>query len=99
MLPPSTAKPNNAVSLMRHLEFLAFHLSIPYMYVGSYGRSSVLALASDLRRLHFSHVIAHSVQLHGGSKQVELMQTSDIAVEGILCSWFQMLVHQGVVDS
>ena len=44
MLPPSTAKPNNAVSLMRHLEFLAFlrpvgskrpeverHLSIPYM--------------------------------------------------------------------
>lgn len=25
------AKPNNATSLIRHLDFFAFHLSIPYM--------------------------------------------------------------------
>ena len=43
-------------------------------YVGSSGRSSVLALASDLRRLHLSHVIAHTFQLHSSSKEVELVK-------------------------
>ena len=34
--------------------------------------------------VHLRHVIAHSFQLHGGSKQVELVQAGDIAVEGLL---------------
>ena len=29
MLPPSTANINNAVSLILHIDFLAFHLSMP----------------------------------------------------------------------
>ena len=30
-VPVIAAKPNNAASLIRHLDFFAFHLSIPYM--------------------------------------------------------------------
>ena len=67
-------------------------------YVGSSGRSSVLALASDLRRLHLSHVIAHPLQLHGSAKEIELVQTGDIGIESLLGSWLYMLVHQGIID-
>ena len=31
--------------------------------------------------VHLCHVIAHPIQLHSGSKQVELMQTGDIGIE------------------
>ena len=32
--------------------------------------------------VHFRHVIAHSLQLHGCSKEVELVQAGNVAVEG-----------------
>ena len=44
-------------------------------------------------------MIAHSFQLHGRSKQVELMQTDNISVECLFRARLQMLVHQGIIDS
>ncbi len=49
--------------------------------------------------LHLCHVITHAFQLHGGSHQIELVQTDNIAVECLLCAWLQTLVHQGIVDT
>ena len=43
-------------------------------------------------------MIAHPFELHGGSHQVELVQTGNIAVEGFLGTWLESLVHQGVID-
>ena len=44
-------------------------------------------------------MIAHSFQLDGSSKQVELMPTDNISIECLLCARLQMLVHQGIIDS
>ena len=49
--------------------------------------------------VHLSHVIAHPLQLHGSPKEVELMETGDVGIESLLRAWFDMLVHQGVIDT
>ena len=54
----------------------------------------VVSIVSILIR----HVVAHSFQLHGGSKQIELVQAGHVAVEGLLRAWFKSLVHQGIID-
>ena len=49
--------------------------------------------------LHFCHVITHSFELHSSSHQIELVQTSHIAVESLFRAWLQTLVHQGIIDT
>ena len=59
----------------------------PYVVLG--------ILPLHCRNFHFyRHVITHSLQLHGGSHQIELVQAGHIAVEGLLRAWFKTLVHQ-----
>jgi len=43
--------------------------------------------------VHLSHVIAHPFQLHGGSKEVELMKARDVGIESLLRAWLDMLVQ------
>ena len=49
--------------------------------------------------LHLCHVITHSFELHGGSKEVELVQTGNVSIESGLGAWLDMLVHQGIIDA
>lgn len=49
--------------------------------------------------VHLSHVIAHPFQLHGCSKEVELMKARDVGIENLLRAWLDMLVHQGIIDT
>jgi len=39
--------------------------------------------------VHLSHVIAHPFQLHGCSKEVELMKARDVGIESLLRAWPQ----------
>ena len=42
-------------------------------------------------------MVAHALQLDGGSHQIQLMQTGYVALESFLGARLQVLMHQGVV--
>lgn len=50
-----------------------------------------------VHRLHLPHVTTHTLQLHGCSHQVELVQAVDIDIECLLGARLDALVHQGVI--
>ena len=56
-------------------------------------------VVSMVMSVHLSHVIAHPFQLHGSSKEVELMKARDVGIESLLGARLDMLVHQGVIDT
>ena len=58
-----------------------------------------MLVVSMVISIHLCHVIAHSLQLHGGSKEIELMQAGNVGIESGLGAWLDMLVHQGIIDT
>ena len=46
-------------------------------------------VVSMVMSVHLSHVIAHPFQLHGCSKEVELMKARDVGIESLLRAWPQ----------
>ena len=56
-------------------------------------------MVSMVMSIHLCHVIAHPLQLHGDSKEVELMEAGNIGIKSFFRAWFNMLVHQGVINT
>ena len=56
-------------------------------------------VVSMVMSIHLCHVIAHPLQLHGCSKEVELVEARNVGIESLLGARLNMLVHQGVIDT